>query len=133
MRAKIATLLLIVLAFNAGIRSIQKNTFFHREKIPLDEATRQENRLQGLKRHLPQRGIVGFVQEASLPLIAKTKKYYLTQYTLVPLVVVESDQPDLIIANFSEDAVLKKWLQGKPFSVLENLNNGVALLKRGRK
>lgn len=129
-RANIATLLLILLAFNAAIRGVHRNVFFHWDKIPAAEAARQENRLQGIKMYLPKRGIVGFVQDPALPFIEKVRRYYLTQYTLVPLIILESDELDLIVANFEKETDLKKWVREKPFAVIKDLNNGVALLKR---
>lgn len=64
-----------------------------------------EARFQLLRGALPPEGVVGYIAEAKRPgRFGFDGSYlmglYLTQYTLAPLVVVDSTAPTLVIGNF---------------------------------
>lgn len=127
-RKEIATLLLLLLAFNCGIRLLKKSIFLDRSEVPLNKIDLQEKRLKGLKENLPPRGLVGFVNDTSQDPIEKLREHYVTQYLLTPLIVVDSKDQKLLIAYFKEDVQLNQWLQEETFVILKNFKNGVALL-----
>jgi hypothetical protein len=67
-----------------------------------DEMSRYEARFRLLRRALPAKGIVGYFAEPErLDRIKEHRKhFYLTQYALAPLVVVDNTAPALVVGNF---------------------------------
>jgi len=64
-----------------------------------DEVARHERRLEELRGILPRRGVVGYVTDATDP-NEETKRYYMTQYALAPLVVVRGAGHGLVVGDF---------------------------------
>lgn len=69
-----------------------------------DEISRYEARFRLLRSALPPKGVVGYLAEPrrlDRPSDFDYRKgFYLTQYALAPLVVVNSTAPPLVIGNF---------------------------------
>jgi hypothetical protein len=86
-------------------------------------AQNSDERFAPLKAALPDRGVVGYIGEAGN---SGTADYYLAQYALAPLVVENSPDHALVVANFP---------RSKPDSVPRNLElvtdfgNGVLLFR----
>lgn len=128
LRTILPVFFLILLAFNSGIRLFVRTVLTGHPEI--DRPTFQENRLKGLKESLPERAILGFVQEDSTQHVEKLREFFLTQYALVPLIITKGEGHDLIVANFKTDVDLKRWLEQRSFLVLKDLKNGVALIQK---
>lgn len=133
LKTALPVFLLLLLGFNSGIRLFIRTVLVDPQKTGVYAPTLQENRLKGLKNSLPARGVVGFVQDDSAQNVEKLRELFLTQYALVPLIVTKEEGHDLIIANFRTDIDLKKWLEQRPFIVLKDLKNGIALLRKETK
>lgn len=131
-RRDIALILLILLAFNSGVRLL-KNGLDRSPEALFSHSLHQEGRLKNLRSLLPPRGLVGFAQDTSLENVEKLREFYLTQYALAPLILVQNGEETMEVANFKDDLSLKRWLAGKNFGVLKDDGNGVAILqKRGK-
>ena len=87
-----------------------------------DEGTLYEQRLAKIRNRLPQRGIVGYASDTG------HEHFYRTQYVLAPLILVRSDGPRLIIGNFSSVAARPDLLHGRPYEVIQEYEDGLALL-----
>ena len=133
LKSYLPVFLLLLLAFNSGVRLFIRTVLVDPKKTAAYAPTLQENRLKGLKENLPARGVVGFVQDDSTQNVEKLRELFLTQYALVPLIVTKEEGHDLIIANFKTDLDLKKWLEKRSFIVVKDLKNGVALFQRETK
>jgi hypothetical protein len=72
--------------------------------VAQDEISRYEARFRRLRSALPPKGVVGYLAEPrrlDRPADSKySKGFYLTEYALVPVVVVNSTEPVLVIGNF---------------------------------
>lgn len=130
-RVKLAILLL--LALNALLSNLSYARLTRNLKPKAagqDEVSLNEKRFAELRAALPQRGVVGYISDEPDP-NEKIKKYYLAQYALAPLIVVnETDRP-LVVGNFnSPDGELRASDKLVPFKRFEN---GVVLFVQAAK
>ena len=91
-----------------------------------------EQRFQELKFPLPSRGVVGFITDATEP-TDRYKKFFLTQYFLVPLVVIEDDGTVPIVIGIFGNSISGRegFLQTWNLHVQAAYGNGIVLLRRG--
>lgn len=87
-----------------------------------DIAKRSDQRFAALKLRLPASGVIGYIGE---PGDRAVPDYYLTQYALAPLVVDQSPDHAIVIANFPSAAASEI---PQNLRVVENFGNGVLLL-----
>jgi len=86
-----------------------------------DVALRSEKRFAALRAQLPARGVIGYVGESEN---RGTEDYYLTQYSLAPLVIERSPNHPLVIASFpNSQPVFPQNLE-----LVRDFGNGVLLL-----
>jgi len=99
-RIKLAILLL--LAINALFTNLSYVRLTRSLAKPgaQDEVSLNEKRFAELRAALPQRGVIGYISDEPDP-NEKIKKYYLAQYALAPLIVVNEIDRPLVIGNFS--------------------------------
>ena len=90
-------------------------------------AERSDLRFAGLRRALPERGVVGYVGEAD---DSGEADYYLAQYALVPLVVERSPDHPLVIGNFPASRLASSPATLKGFVLVRDFGNGVLLLAK---
>ena len=121
-RDKIALVILILFIFYSQRILIDHTFQFIFPRIEKDEITLYEERFSELKKFLPSHGIVGYVSDTNGEFFLKT------QYILAPVILTKVFGPRLIVANFSRASAIPTHLYGKPFKIIKNLNNGVALL-----
>jgi hypothetical protein len=102
-----------------------------------DEVSRHEARLQAVKPALPGHGLVGYVSdepaEASDPASAAArqsfKRYLLTQYALVPIVLSRGPDGDLVVGDFTPSA--PGGVAAPPgFVMVQDFGGGVVLFRR---
>jgi hypothetical protein len=62
-----------------------------------DISNRSDRRFAALKSHLPASGVIGYIGSTG---DSATPDYYLTQYSLAPLVVDLSPNHSLVVGNF---------------------------------
>jgi hypothetical protein len=60
------------------------------------------------------------------------RRYYLTQYSLAPVVVAPDANRELVVANFSSASAIVRLAGAQGLTVEKNFGNGVALLRRMR-
>jgi hypothetical protein len=93
-----------------------------------DEVVRYEQRLQALKAVLPERGVVGFVSDATRR-YERHKRPRLAGYVLAPLLVDDSIEWPLVIGDFSDADAAKQAIPPE-FVVRRDFGNGLLLLAR---
>lgn len=82
------------------------------------------HRFDELKKALPTRGVVGYIDDrAANPL--GPGYYYAVQYALAPLVVENSSRPELVIGNFSSPAFVGEHPSN--LMLLRDFGQGVVL------
>lgn len=94
----------------------------------VDDVTRWENRLAELKSQIPPNvDMVGYVSADPQGI-----EFYLTQYTIIPLVLQHGTAPDWIIANYpgkTIQIVMQKQLDTEKYAI-ENFGYGLYLVHK---
>ena len=102
-----------------------------------DEVSRHEARFQALKRALGARRAVGYLGDESAqaadpasPAAREAfKRYLLTQYALVPILLARGPEGDVVVGDFTATAPpTVATLPG--FVVVEDFGDGVVLFRR---
>jgi hypothetical protein len=127
-RVKLGVLLLLVLT------ALLNNLFFVRltrsasSPFGRDYVSPADERFAQLKNDLPARGVVGYISDET-DVNERTKKYYLAQYALAPLIVVNNTDQTLVIGDFNkeESAVTGNLV------LLKRFENGVVLFRQPEK
>ncbi len=95
-----------------------------------DEISSFMRRFDGIKETLPERAVVGyFSDEAPKDTPEYGKGFFLTQYSLVPVIVIDSTDRDLVIGNLKNSSELS-LCEERGFTVLKDFGGGVVLLKK---
>ena len=89
-------------------------------------ARRSDQRFAGIRKSLPQRGIIGYVGESGDSALVD---YYLARYALAPLVIDRSPNHPLVAGNFPTSP--PKPPPGD-LELLEDFGNGVLLFTNPR-
>ena len=127
-RVKVGMLLLLIAT------GLINNLFYARvlrsSSSPLgqDYVSPADERFAQLKTDLPARGVVGYISDET-DVNERTKKYYMAQYALAPLIVVNNTSQPLVIGDFNkeESAVNGNLVLRKRFE------NGVVLFGQPEK
>ena len=87
-----------------------------------DYVSPADERFAQLKADLPARGVIGYVSDET-EVNERTKKYYLAQYALAPLIVVNDTNQPLVVGDFNGD---ESAVSGN-LVLLKRFENGVVL------
>jgi len=95
-----------------------------------DIVTKNEERFQQVRKLLPKRGVVGYITDLTPPSVSADeygRQYYITQYTLSPIIIVADSKMPLVIGNYCKQ--LESLLLSHPYLILlHDFGDGVALL-----
>jgi hypothetical protein len=83
-----------------------------------------------LRAVLPKSGVVGYMSDARGSM-ESTRSYYLAQYALAPVVVAQDANHELVVGNCASALAVARLAAASGLTVVEDFNNGVALLRRG--
>ena len=85
-----------------------------------------EERLQPLRKLLPENAIVGYITDEKAP--GKYRLYYLTQYCLCPILVDEKNRSPLAVGGyFGKPATDYQAVNG--YVLIKDFGNGILLLR----
>jgi hypothetical protein len=107
-RRSIGVLLVILFSLYTSARLFLAQAWFLdsllKSGIQRDDITRYEERFDALRKLLPPSGAVGYTTSPEIRADWATfyYHYYLTQYTLAPLIVDDSIRHELVIGNFPD-------------------------------
>jgi len=127
-RVKLGVLLLLILT------ALLNNLFFVRltrsPSTPFgqDDVSPADERFAQLKTDLPARGVVGYISDET-DVNERTKKYYLAQYALAPLIVVNNTNQPLVIGDFNKE----ESAGSENLVLLKRFENGVVLFRQPEK
>jgi hypothetical protein len=85
--------------------------------------TRYEVRLKPLRSYLPEHGTVGYASDTGVEHFLRAK------YVLAPVVLDRKGGYALLVANYSKAEARPDIIYGRPYRVLQDFNDGVALLE----
>jgi hypothetical protein len=94
----------------------------------IEEVVVHERRLEALKKSLPVSGVVGFVSDRARE-SERERRQRLASYALAPLLVVESTEWPLVIADFSNPDAAKQAIPPE-LKLRQDFGNGVLLFAR---
>lgn len=103
-----------------------------KNRLTPDEDPLPDVRLADMRQLLPKEGYAGYLSDAppvnALTDLAAVKKFYLTQYALVPLVIRPGTQDEFIIANFSDPHAAAIQMTG--LTLVKDFGGGLMLLRK---
>src|SRR6266446_2947302 len=89
-RAKLALFLLVSSFLLSSLHLLMRTITFDLSFVGNDEITLYEKRFENLRKMLPSQGVVTYLDDNK-----NFKEYYLTQYTLAPLILSNPKFPGL--------------------------------------
>ncbi len=133
-RIKFGLIVLILFVLFANTKYLKQEFRFRKDLIGQDSITLYEQRFEDLKKELPAHGIVGYITnkrcEEVLNNVDTASRYYLTQYSLSPIIIDNNPDHDLVIGNF-DNHHSNKILENR--ELVKDFGRGVLLLKRKAK
>jgi hypothetical protein len=97
-----------------------------------DEVARYAERVANLQKFLPVTGHVGYLTDVPADDISNNaevlRRFILTQYTLVPILLCPGTDDSLIIGSFVDAAAA--IANSKDFTVVKNFGHGLVLLRK---
>lgn len=88
-----------------------------------------DHRFEKLRRALPDSGVIGYIGEGPTSPY-ELPNYYLTQYSLAPLVVDHSPDHALVVGNFPISGSMPKALWPPNLTRVQDFGDGVMLLAK---
>jgi hypothetical protein len=128
-RVKIVALALVLfnaLVIHLNILRTNRYSISDPPTLGQDEISLYERRFEALKRDVPPGSVVGYVEDR--PEFWTAKQYYLTQYALMPSVVVYDPTREVIVGNFSNPEKSAEVLAFYKLTTVKDFGNGVMLL-----
>jgi hypothetical protein len=89
-----------------------------------------ETRLEQLRRTLDPSSTVGWVSDNPANNAAALLEYHLTQYTLAPVMVKNTDKETDVVAIFDAGKIDQAMLASHNIYLVRDFNNGVAMCRR---
>lgn len=136
-RVKIGVLLILFAALFSNLTLFKDAAAGYCKSGRINGISGYEKRFEGIRKYLPQRGVVGYIGEADVVDIRfagqETAKYYLAQYAVAPTIVEYAAARDLVIGNFEPGADSSGVIHEKGLTVIKDFGNGVMLLKGAKK
>jgi hypothetical protein len=86
-----------------------------------------ENRFAELKKAIPPGTVLGYTSDNAPNDVNDQAEFYLTQYTLAPVIVSSSTAERLVVANFHNARPSPDVFQAKNLIPLRDFGNGVIL------
>ncbi len=127
-RTKACVILIIFFALLSNIQLLTQTLTSAPRLIGKDEITLYERRFEGLKKILPEHGVVGYLTEEGAEEVRANTEYFFTQYALSPVIVVKTQEPRLVVGNFSRAVSGSKVATDRNLTLLKDFGNGVMLL-----
>ena len=98
-------------------------------KLSSDKITLYEKRFGELKKELARKRVVGYFSEDPPHSLEYIENYFLTQYALLPVIVLPELNRDLVAGNFSKLAVPPQVVKQKDLYLLRDYGNGLVLYR----
>jgi hypothetical protein len=135
-RTRIALLLVLLYAGASTVRWLQRGAAWP-ARASQDEISTYERRFAELRTMLPARGVVGYLghpepagatpREANAAALLHFRRYLLAQYSLAPVLLIESTEPELVVGNFDSAAA---YPTPAGLRVVRDFGDGVVLFRR---
>lgn len=129
---RIRTLMLTLLVLNAFCTNLTHSRYnlnLLRHVVGEDDITAGEGRFEELRKVLPARATVGYVNDRADETEA-AEAFVIARYALAPNIVVRGTWPELTVGDFRRPGAGTETLAGLDLIVVRDFGNGVMLLRR---
>ena len=120
-------IIVIPFALYANLRAVNKEMRRFNKPYRLEE-TGYESRLQAVREMLPKEGVVGYVTDEAMDPSEETRYFYLTQYSLCPLIVVRGKEHPFVVA-YTRDIQDQAELQVQDLVLVMDFHDGIRLYR----
>jgi hypothetical protein len=129
-RVRIGILTLMLFSLLSNVSNLRGSFDPSAQALTPSDLSRYEIRFRLLKKALPPRGVVGYLSEPKLHQgsYLYEKNFYLTQYAVAPVLVVENTEPDLVIGNFKSSSGPDIEIAKTTLVLVMDFGDGVLLL-----
>jgi hypothetical protein len=135
---------LAILLLLGNLRQLRWTVSLDLSFIGHDEVTLHEKRFASVRELLPSHGIVGYIDDNSGQTVARFKEYFLTQYTVAPVVLIDPNfsgtdseilkrEDVLIISNLHHSVPDHRIFTDRYTTLLKDFGNGLQLYRSERK
>lgn len=134
-RVRAAAALVLMFAVGSCAQWIGKAVWNLEAVRAEDEVSAYERRLAPLRTHLPRHAVVGYLSDPEpegLPRAQSRehyRKFLLTRYSLVPVLVVRTTTPELVVGNF-DDPSHADQAERLGLEAVSRFDGGVVLFRR---
>jgi hypothetical protein len=124
--------LLCVVSLVSNLQLLEAVLRFRLHQTEQDGVSSFEQRLAQLKQRLPSSGVIGYFGDPNVAPddVDSTATYYLTQYTLAPIVVVRNTGQRYAIGVFNSAPPSAEDLRARGLALMQDFGGGVQLLRR---
>lgn len=137
-RAKTGVGLLMLMALFSNLAMCGRQLWFayrHPQEFTGEDAViRTERRFAAMRASLPQRGVVGYLEElgGQEGREAGTSDFILAQYTLAPVLVTHGAAPELVIVNALEESAANQLQTASGLTLVQDFGDGLLLCQRAK-
>lgn len=125
-KIRVVIALAILIALQSNVANCIRGIKSYRKTTDVDEVTLYDKRYERLKGMLPSHGVVGYFTDGKFD----AKAFYLTQYALSPVILVNNTEPKLILANFSDSSSRIQFCKDNNLFLLEKVDNNIMLFSK---
>ena len=125
-KLRIVIALVILIAIQSNVTNCIKGIRSYRKTAGVDDASLYDKRFGRLKGMLPSHGVVGYITDEKFD----AKTFYLTQYALSPVILVNNTEPKLIVAYFNDSSSSIQFCKDNNLFLLEKVDNNVMLFSK---
>lgn len=143
-RVTLASLMLAALLLLGNLRLLRWTANLDLSLMGNDEVTLHEKRFASIRDLLPPYGVVGYIDDNSGQTVARFKEYFLTQYTVAPVVLADPNfsgtdseflmrEDVLIISNVHHSTPDSRIFTDRHVTLLKDFGNGLQLYRSERR
>lgn len=135
-RTRLALLVVLLYVGASTVRWLHRGVQWSGRKAQ-DEISTYEHRFAELRKALPPHGVVGYLghpeptginpREANAAALLHFRRYLLAQYTLAPLLLIESTKPEFVVGNFDSGVGIP---ERTGLRLVRDYGGGLVLLRR---
>jgi hypothetical protein len=122
--------LIIIFSLYYNFKDLKREIKTFIKSKGIDEISIYEKRFSGLLDLLPKQGVVGYVSDKFDETKYDVKSFYLTQYAIVPTIVVREKKRPMVVGNFNDTEVRTEEFEKYGLRLSKDFGNGVMLFVR---
>lgn len=125
-KIKVVIALAVLIAFQSNVVNSVRGINAYRKTTGNDEVTLYDRRYGRLKGILPSHGIVGYIADEKFDV----KEFYLAQYALSPIILVNNTKPKLILAKFIDSSNSIRFCMNNNLIIIKKVDDNIMLYSK---